>query len=546
MEEIIKKCLPAYTVDEKIGKGVYGNVYRLHDAFKQRAVKVVPITAERSLGYATAEKLDSRVSQDFHAVREYYETIKGPGVVEVYDFFMVDKQADRSSARAYLVILMQLCQSNLLDYIIDHHPLPVAEALSLMSSLAAVLNRLSIETDGIFLLTDLKPSNLLINKSKEVLIGDLGGLKRLGSDSTLAGAQFSPNWSSPEFILQGARPNVPAVIFSFGMVSYFILEGHLPYADEDFSGRTRRIKSDGITFSRRDLPDHVRYVVEQCVQFNANRRPKDFSEIREVLGDTRVPEKTPGGRVSGGRPGGRPRIGNRESGRSRISRPPNKDPYRPGEQWREPVAGIEFVWIPGRPAALAGDAMTGFWMGRTPVTQGQWQQVMGANPSHFALGSSYPVEGVAWGNALDFARRLADLNQSRYVFCLPTESQWVYAAQWESGPAPGIGGGAVDRFAWHSGNSGLTTQPVGQKASTGLGLYDLFGNVMEWCGEGSAEEIKQTYGRHGSVYADVGQKQAGRGGSWKSSPEECGPGFRILFPRQLGYSNLGFRIIRPG
>jgi sulfatase modifying factor 1 len=131
------------------------------------------------------------------------------------------------------------------------------------------------------------------------------------------------------------------------------------------------------------------------------------------------------------------------------------------------------------------------------------------------------------------------LNNNRYLFCLPTESQWEYAARWDAGDA-----GRVDEFAWHNGNSGLSTQPVGQKAPTGLGLYDLLGNVMEWCGEGSAEEIYQTYRRHGSAYDEVGRKQAGRGGSWKSGPAECNSDFRKLYPRQLGYSNLGFRVVR--
>ncbi len=544
MEEVIKQCLPAYTVDEKIGKGVYGSVYRVHDAFKQRAVKVVPITVERSLSCSTEEKLDSRVSQDFHAVREYYEKIKGPGVVEIHDFFLVDKHVSPGSARGNLVILMQLCRSNLLDYVIDNHPLPVDAAGFLMRSLATVLNRLSIETDGIFLLTDLKPSNLLITGDTEVLIGDLGGLKRLSSASTSAGAQFSPNWSSPEFILQGARPDVPAAVFSFGMVSYFMLEGHLPYEEDDFTGRLRHIKSDGITFSRKDLPDNIRYIIEQCVKFDSRLRPENFSEILEVLETGELPVKlTPAG----------PSIGNRgelsTTGTTtglRSSQSSKREPFRPGQQWREPVAGIKFAWIPGRvpTGSISREKrMPGFWMGCYPVTQGQWQQVMGQNPSHFALGSSYPVEGVAWGDALDFSRRLAGLNKSRYLFCLPTESQWEHAARWQTSRGSGAAV-PVDKFAWHSGNSGLSTQPVGQKAPTDLGLYDLLGNVMEWCGEGSAEDIYQTHRRYGSAYDEVGRKQAGRGGSWKSSPEECSPDFRKLFPRQLGYSNLGFRIIR--
>lgn len=541
MKEIVNKCLPTYTVGEEIGKGVYGNVYRVHDAFKERAVKIVPITVERSLSCSTDEKLDSRVSRDFHAVREYYEKIKGPGVVEVHDFFLVDKQVAGGNARACLVILMQLCPANMLDYVIDNYPLPVGEALVLMRSLATVLNRLSIDADGTFLLTDLKPSNLLITDRKDVLIGDLGGLKRLSSATTSARAQFSPNWSSPEFILQGARPDVRAVVFSFGLVCYFILEGHLPHEDEDFIGRIRRIKSDGVAFSRNDLPDNLRLTMEQCLNFQPSRRPADFSQIIAALetGATAVQRASIGNRGEMTGPRAKP------DERSRSTPSLKKEPFRPGQPWREPVAGIEFVWVPARQTSTPGsraEIAEGFWLGRYPVTQGQWKQIMGTNPSYFSMGSSYPVEGIAWVDALDFARRLANLNGNRYLFCLPTEPQWAYAAGWDGNQTSTRG--SVDRFAWHSGNSGLATQPVGQKASNGLGLYDMLGNVMEWCGDGSVEEIYRACRRHGSVYDEVGQKLAGRGGSWKSGPEECCADFRKLFPRQLGYANLGFRIVR--
>lgn len=544
MEDILKACLPAYTVDEKIGKGVYGSVYRVHDAFKQRAVKVVPLMVERSVSCATEEKLDTRVSRDFHAVREYYEQIKGPGVVEVHDFFLVDKQVTQSDARAHLVILMQLCRFNLLDYVVDNHPLPVKTARLMMRSLATVLNRLSVEKDGIFLLTDLKPSNLLITAEQEILIGDLGGLKRLSSASTLSGAQFSPNWSSPEFILQGARPDVAAVVFSFGMVIYFMLEGHLPYEDEDFASRMRLIKTDGVTFSRNDLPDDIRYIIERCVKFEARSRPLDFSEILEVLETGQAAVTPPPVTLSIGNRGDFSPAAKRTGARGAPSA--RKESFRPGQTWREPAVGIEFVWVPGRmPAGSTprGKLAAGFWMGRFPVTQGQWKKVMGSNPSHFVLGNSYPVEGVAWGDALDFARRLAGLNKRRYLFCLPTEAQWEYAAAWRD-PAGAGDPGSVDQRAWHNGNSGLSTQPVGQKAPNGLGLHDMLGNVMEWCGAGSADEIYQDARRHGSAYDEVGRKRAGRGGSWKSGPGECRPGARTLFPRQLGYSNLGFRLVR--
>ena len=126
----------------------------------------------------------------------------------------------------------------------------------------------------------------------------------------------------------------------------------------------------------------------------------------------------------------------------------------------------------------------GYWLGVYPVTQSQWQSVIGTNPSRFK-GANQPVAEVSWQETMDFCQRLDISHISEgYLFSLPTEAQWEYACRAGTTYKYQLGDTLEDlsRVAWHSDNiSNLSTQDVGQKAPNNWGLYDMLGNVMEWC-----------------------------------------------------------------
>jgi len=147
-----------------------------------------------------------------------------------------------------------------------------------------------------------------------------------------------------------------------------------------------------------------------------------------------------------------------------------------GSTFTDPVTGMEFVWVPNgcfQMGSSSGEkgrdsdegpvhrvCVDGFWIGKYEVTQGQWQKVMGNNPSYFKKGSNYPVEQVSWDDCQSFIKKLN--RQSRKTFRLPTEAEWEYAARGGRSGEKYAGGNDVDRVAWYSGNSGGSTHPVGR------------------------------------------------------------------------------------
>ena len=596
MKELIAKCLPTYDIIDKIGEGIHGTVYRVKDPFKERAVKIVPIRVERSRLYKTETDLDTKVSQDFHAVREYYETIKGDGVIAVYDFHLVDKHVSRKEAEAHLVILMELCPTNLQDYVIDRFPISSGEAIHYMKSLARVLDRLSRSTRSSFLLTDFKPSNLLLSEDNRLMIGDLGGLKRLSSVSTITNAQFTPNWSAPELVLKGDRPTLFSAVYSYGLVAYYIWEGQLPYESEDFIERIRLIRDKGTHYDNPGIPVAIHDLILQCLTFEPEERPGSFAEIidriEQIEGDSITPAKilpfrgrrrasqpapereelsetiemapvnskilTDTGSSSGFKSDSNSSSGfgsgsgsKRPSSVSGVSRAST-------ETWREPRTGMEFVRITGGsfmmgcrdddPLAYSHEKpahqvqVEDFWVGRFPVTQFQWKTVMGSNPSHFIKTPEHPVEQVSWDDVQRFLQKFNEYPKAGGLFCLPTEGQWEYAARSGGRDELYAGGYDIEDACWYKDNSDHSTCEVGLKKPNGLGLYDMCGNVMEWCDDYFDEDAYRKALRNIPASPRHVMERAVRGGAFNLDARRCRTAARRRMAQGLKYVNLGFRV----
>ena len=186
-----------------------------------------------------------------------------------------------------------------------------------------------------------------------------------------------------------------------------------------------------------------------------------------------------------------------------------------------------------------------FYLGKYPITQAQYQAVMGNNPSYFS-GDSRPVERVNWYDANDFCQAVGGR--------LPTEAEWEFAARGGNKSNGYIysGSNTVGDVAWYWGNSSSGTKPVGQKYPNDIGLYDMSGNVYEWCndwyGSYPAEAVTNPAG------PSTGDYRVLRGGNWRAYPQYCRVAHRGYFSpfgsfltidMFDGGSIIGFRVAFP-
>jgi formylglycine-generating enzyme required for sulfatase activity len=183
--------------------------------------------------------------------------------------------------------------------------------------------------------------------------------------------------------------------------------------------------------------------------------------------------------------------------------------------------------------------VTGYYIGKYEVTQAQWKSVMGGNPSFFK-GDNLPVEQVSWDDIQTFIRKLNASTGKRYR--LPTEAEWEYAARGGAGSRgyKYSGSNTPGDVAWYNKNSGDKTHPVGSKSPNESGLYDMTGNVYEWCSDwyGDYGSASQTDPQDASTNSD----RVIRGGSWSYLAWFCRVSLRDYGSPNDRHYSIGFRL----
>lgn len=161
-----------------------------------------------------------------------------------------------------------------------------------------------------------------------------------------------------------------------------------------------------------------------------------------------------------------------------------------------------------------------FYIGKFEVTQRLWKAIMGNNPSYFRKGDDYPIEKISWYDCQEFIQKLN--NKTGKKFRLPTEAEWEYAARGGnySRGYTYSGGDYIDKVAWYKGNSDETSHPVGQKQPNELGIYDMSGNLAEWCQDGLGEYDSKKQINPTDKYPNRWMRVV-RGGNWNSDAKGC-------------------------
>ena len=241
-----------------------------------------------------------------------------------------------------------------------------------------------------------------------------------------------------------------------------------------------------------------------------------------------------------------------------------------GQTFRDSTTGMKFVWVPkgcfqmGSPSGESERnsdegpvhrvCVDGFWMGKYEVTQGEWQKIMGNNPSRFKKVFNYPVEKVSWDDCQSFIRKLNA--RSNKTFRLPTEAEWEYACRAGTTTPFSFGSTISTDQANYNGNytygysrQGVyrkSTVSVGSFRSNAFGLYDMHGNVWEWCSDWYDKDYYKKRVGQNPQGASSGSFRVLRGGCWDYGPGGVRSAYRFRFSPGNRGSYLGFRLVSPG
>ena len=217
-----------------------------------------------------------------------------------------------------------------------------------------------------------------------------------------------------------------------------------------------------------------------------------------------------------------------------------------------------------------------FWLGTALVTQEEYQRVMRKNPSYFSATSGnidgniewrrakvasqdtrrFPVDAITWDEAVEFCQRLSELPEEKAAkrrYQLPTEAQWEYACRAgnpgrrcvsaQPKPSPGaVEGTLLGQYAWFNDNSGDQTHAVEQKLPNIWGLYDMYGNVWQWCQDWYENDFYAKSSKDDPTGSSSGSTRVLRGGAWEGSAHFCRSAFRYGDLPNHRYFNIGFRV----
>lgn len=228
-----------------------------------------------------------------------------------------------------------------------------------------------------------------------------------------------------------------------------------------------------------------------------------------------------------------------------------------GDTFTDPTTGMELVYVP-KGCFQMGDTfgdgesdekpvhevcVDGYFIGKYEVTQGEYTKITGNNPSNLKKGDRYPVEKVSWNDAQEFIRRLNE--RSGRIYRLPTEAEWEYAAKSGGRKEKYAGADTPDGVAWYSSNSSGSTHPVGTKLPNGLGLYDMTGNVWEWCRDWYDANSYSGSLQDNPSGPSSGSYRVFRGGSWYLDQENLRAANRHRYSPSYRYNNFGLRLVLP-
>lgn len=525
------KKINSYEVLERVGKGGMGTVYKVRHTLRNE------ILALKQLNDDSPE-----IQKRFEYEAVVLSKLSHTNIVQVNDFFSFEND---------LYIAMEFVEGKPLSDIIgkDVGPIVSVKAVPLFTQ---ILQGMAHAHQNGIVHRDIKPANILVRNDGIIKITDFGIAKVLGATMGTAGMKMGTiYYMSPEQ-MEGEEIDQRSDIYSLGMTFYEMLAGRLPFNFANTSNPFAIMKQvhDTIIPDPREfyphIPENVVSAVMRSIQKDKGSRFQSIDEFLQSLGGeaefiTASDIYFPKIKMSNNfLPIG---IGNEmvfvEGGTFMMG-------SNDGESYVKPVHKV---------------TLSSFMIGKYEVTQELWVSVMEINPSEFR-GGRKPVETVNWYDVVEFCNKLSekeglqkaytgskdnitcDFNSNGYR--LPTEAEWEYAARGgkKSKGYEYSGSNDIDAVAWYGYfPSGGSTYDVGAKLPNELGIYDMSGNVSEWCWDwwGPYTSESQTNPRG----ATSGSNRVIRGGSFVYREAEfCRVADRLSSSLDSGIYNLGFRVAR--
>lgn len=543
-----------YYILRQLGTGGMGEIYLAEEALLDRQVAIKRLNPQLTS--------DPQFSERFINEARIQAKLQHQNIVSLYNFFVEDG--------IYYMVMEYAPGITLKELIAKTGPIPEQRTMFIFRQ---IIDALGYAHEKQIIHRDIKPSNIIIAPDDNVKVMDFG-IARLLSDKHLThtGAKLGTLfYMSPEQVKAAKDIDHRTDIYSAGIVLYEMLTGKLPYkadTDSDFDVMLEIVNNE--------LPDPretYKFISDKAVAaiYKATQKQREsrYHDCRtllsDCLGQTSAPYLPP--HPTAGNTGIKPGV--------------KKPPIIPPVVKMKPTPKPETVLVEGGSFLMGSDegdkdekpvhkvTVSSFYLSKFPVTQKEWLKVMGNNPSHWK-GDILPVVQVSWDEAVDYCIKRSILEGLKPCYSivktkgflgvkqtlncdwtangyrLPTEAEWEYAA-WGGMQSQGYkysGSEDLDKVAWYCDNSGSRTHEVGTKLPNELGIYDMSGNVWEWCWDWVDGGYYATSPEENPRGPEKGMFRLLRGGSWAFSDYDCRVGSRNgSLPDRRNY-DVGFRVLR--
>ena len=501
-----------YRLNKFLGAGGFGGVFHASEmvrntSVKEVAIKVIPESSDDKL----IELTNSRKLEHPNLIKSY----------AVGEFTFLNTEM--------LYLVMELAQGSLENHIAKGS-LSADEIKNITAQVAQGLNYLHRQNK---VHRDLKPGNIL-KVNQQYKLADFGLIRTLNNKSHTQTVHNSGTiiYMPPEAF----RGDISSAwdLWSLGIMLIEMTTNQLPYKfNNDINQLMAKVMNCELQIP--SLPKEFKQIIEGCLQKDRKQRwtAQQVLNALQPVGWNSPPSPPPAPAA--------------------VKKPVSPTPFT--EKLPNRVT-LEMVSLPAGQFLMGSPdsdyekpphqvKVNSFAIGKYPVTQAQYEAVMGTNPSHFQNNPQNPVEKVSWDDAQAFCQKLSQITGKTYG--LPTEAEWEYACRAGTTTRYYFGDDAsqLGDYAWYIANSQSKTHPVGQKKPNAWGLYDMSGNVWEWC-EDDWHDNYIGAPTDGSAWINNNDNdyRIRRGGSWYYDPNNCRSAYRSNYNRRgLTDDDFGFRVV---